>query len=486
MTSEDAANSEDIVILDEIKRAKLREVRKSTGIGCKAPHVSINFRPLRKNIQPKAVGGRNRYRKKEVECYDVEDSDSDSDDIQVLEMDNQLSFVDMSLDEGAEDGFCDTCGLYIENMTDMENHQENFHGIVMCRWCQERMAGEDIKFHIKSRCTKFSKLLGSHCSVHNRIETDVDIKKEEFKDCRPLVCSVCDQRYDIKSLQEYDKASQGYTCPGCLHGRIKAPPPAEVQQACPEEQNNAQNNPLFLSDDHHKENISEVPEIMNVFSLSEPCSILNVNSTPAEDISVQENSNVTEDSKLMNEEGTKSEGLDKENEFQTNKDANLAKDQEHIEDEIAVLSVNQDSDDQNLSLRRVARKSTRPPTNPQRQDATIEEMLLLDESCNGQDFQAEKSNTPNKDVDSLDQVESLNHTPKRKQSLDSSGSLRKIARKSTKPPANPQRTFLESSLDGTEVREVLDNKMEVENSPQKILRDDSEPEVVELDEIIIS
>ena len=113
-------------------------------------------------------------------------------------------------------------------------------------------------------------------------------------------------------------------------------------------------------------------------------------------------------------------------------------------------------------------------------------MLLLDDSCNGQDIQAEKSNTPNKDVDSLDQVEYLNHTPKRKQSLDSSGSFRKIARKSTKPPANPQRTFSESFLDGTEVREVLDDKMEVESSPQKILRDDSEPEVVELDEIIIS
>jgi len=71
--------------------------------------------------------------------------------------------------------------------------------------------------------------------------------------------------------------------------------------------------------------------------------------------------------------------------------------------------------DKSASVRRTARKSTKPPRNPQR-TPDLEEMLLVE--------------SPVKDVE---------ESPKRKH--ESSETPRRVARKSTRPPANPQRTL---------------------------------------------
>eukprot|EP00092_Neocalanus_flemingeri_P015880 GFUD01017197.1.p1 GENE.GFUD01017197.1~~GFUD01017197.1.p1 ORF type:complete len:696 (+),score=188.04 GFUD01017197.1:42-2129(+) len=198
-------------------KKKWRTVRKSTGVGGKAPHNAIPFKPLRKNLPVKPNSPR-KTRKANPEYFDVEDDDSD-DEIQVIEND-PLYDVEV-LSDGQSEGFCDMCGLYLENMKDMENHQETIHKLVTCKWCQNRMDTTDIRNHIGAKlCSKFTKLLGSHCSVHNEIETDDQLKLEDFKNCRPLLCDACSQRYDIKSLREFDAKSKSFVCPGCLHGRI--------------------------------------------------------------------------------------------------------------------------------------------------------------------------------------------------------------------------------------------------------------------------
>jgi len=71
--------------------------------------------------------------------------------------------------------------------------------------------------------------------------------------------------------------------------------------------------------------------------------------------------------------------------------------------------------DRSISVRRTARKSTKPPRNPQR-TSDLEEMLLVE--------------SPVKDVA---------ESPKRKH--ESSETPRRVARKSTRPPANPQRAL---------------------------------------------
>jgi len=84
--------------------------------------------------------------------------------------------------------------------------------------------------HIGAKlCPNFTKLLGSHCSVHNEIETDEQLELESFKNCRPLRCDACSQRYDSKSLRDFDEKSKTFICPGCLHGRIDASEDAVVQ-----------------------------------------------------------------------------------------------------------------------------------------------------------------------------------------------------------------------------------------------------------------
>jgi len=200
-------------------KKKWRTVRKSTGVGGKAPHSAIPFKPLRKSLPVKPISPR-KTRNANPEYFDVEDDDSD-DEIQVIEYD-PLDGVEV-LGEGPSEGFCDMCGLYLENSKDMENHHETRHKLVTCKWCQNRLATTEIKNHIGAKlCSKFTKLLGSHCSIHNEIETDDQLEMEGFKKCRPLACDACAQRYDVKSLRDFDEKSKSYICPGCLHGRIDA------------------------------------------------------------------------------------------------------------------------------------------------------------------------------------------------------------------------------------------------------------------------
>ena len=138
-------------------KKKWRTVRKSTGVGGKAPHSAIPFKPLRKSLPVKPISPR-KTRNLNPEYFDVEDDDSD-DEIQVIEYD-PLDGVEI-LSEGPSEGFCDMCGLYLENSKDMENHHETRHKLVTCKWCQNRLATTEIKNHIGAKlCSKFTKLLG--------------------------------------------------------------------------------------------------------------------------------------------------------------------------------------------------------------------------------------------------------------------------------------------------------------------------------------
>ena len=88
------------------------------------------------------------------------------------------------------DNFSDICGLYIETSKEMEKHYDSSHELVTCKLCKTIIAS-----------------LGSHCSVHDEIETDDKLKLEEFKDCRLLLCNVCTLWFDVSNLKEYEEAS---------------------------------------------------------------------------------------------------------------------------------------------------------------------------------------------------------------------------------------------------------------------------------------
>merc|ERR1719342_1940026 len=89
-------------------KKKFRTVRKSTGVGGKAPHNLIAFKPLRKSAPVKPVSSK-KVVPVEPEYFDVDDDDSD-DDVQVIE-DDPLNSLESSTDG---DNFCDICGLYLE------------------------------------------------------------------------------------------------------------------------------------------------------------------------------------------------------------------------------------------------------------------------------------------------------------------------------------------------------------------------------------
>merc|ERR1712098_139890 len=84
-----------------------------------------------------------------------------------------------------------------------------------------RLGISEIKNHIGSNiCKIFKKVVGSHGSIHDQIETDAQLEMEDFQNCRPLRCNTCSQRYDSKSLKDLDEKTKAYICPGCLHGKI--------------------------------------------------------------------------------------------------------------------------------------------------------------------------------------------------------------------------------------------------------------------------
>ena len=223
----------------DIEIFKKKNLRKVSNSGGKAPHVAVTFKPLRKTAiaineefsRVTRSSKRGRKRGKNIECYDIDDdsedeNDSDDDDIQVLDNDDTFDENDTSLEEitmsgeVATDGFCDLCGLYLESISDIEKHHEQVHKIAMCKWCNARVTLSKIKSHIKTKCTKFVKILGSHCNIHNQMETDEHLQMEEFKNCRPWSCDACGQRYDQKSLIERAEAPDSFICPGCLHGVV--------------------------------------------------------------------------------------------------------------------------------------------------------------------------------------------------------------------------------------------------------------------------
>jgi len=200
-------------------KKKWRTVRKSTGVGGKAPHAMIPFKPLRKTV---AVQPPSPKKSKSVnpEYFDVEDDEDSDNEIQVIEND-PLDDIEVVSDG---EMFCDMCGLFLETAKDMENHHESAHQLVTCKWCQIRLGISEIKNHIGSKlCPTFTKVSGSHCSVHAQMETDSHLEMEDFKNCRPLRCDACGQRYDGKSLKDFKEEVKNYICPGCLHGRIVLP-----------------------------------------------------------------------------------------------------------------------------------------------------------------------------------------------------------------------------------------------------------------------
>jgi len=222
-----------------------KNVRKVASGGGKAPHVAVSFKPVRKpqvvepeinNDRRKSLRSRGRPKEKSsknIECFEIGDSESDNsdasdeDEIQVL--DDTVDGIDPDLEEISilggvtnTDGFCELCGLYLDTITDIEQHHVEVHKIVLCKWCNKKVTLSKIRSHIGSSCPKFDKILGSHCSIHNKMETDEMLSQEEFKNCRPWSCDACGQRYDKKSLMEPAEIPDSFVCPGCLHGRVKS------------------------------------------------------------------------------------------------------------------------------------------------------------------------------------------------------------------------------------------------------------------------
>merc|ERR1711970_76124 len=207
-------------------KKKWRTVRKSTGVGGKAPHATIPFKPLRKTVAVKPPSPK-KSKSVNPEYFDVEDDEDSDNEIQVIEND-PLDDIEVVSDG---EMFCDMCGLFLETAKDMENHHESAHQLVTCKWCQIRLGISEIKNHIGSKlCPTFTKVSGSHCSVHAQMETDSHLEMEDFRNCRPLRCDACSQRYDGKSLKDFKEEDKNYICPGCLHGRILLPD-SEVAKA---------------------------------------------------------------------------------------------------------------------------------------------------------------------------------------------------------------------------------------------------------------
>ena len=116
----------------ETKRRKRRTLRKSTGVGGKAPHLAIAFKPVRKSLP---LQQERRGRSKVVpEYFEVEDDEEekvedDDDDIQVIENDplNEVEVVE------EQEGYCDVCGEHMEDGVKMVSHLQTLHNLVTCR-----------------------------------------------------------------------------------------------------------------------------------------------------------------------------------------------------------------------------------------------------------------------------------------------------------------------------------------------------------------
>ena len=313
-----------VSVLDSaVKKVKI--VRKSTGLGGKSPRIPIPSRPLRRQLSRNTTTGRNRKR---IECFDIdddddedesnkaEDSDSDSDeDIKVLEEEDPLE--DESIGEELTGGFCDLCGLHLPSQSEIEKHLYEVHKSSSCKWCDVRLPASEIKLHLQTSCSKFVKLRGTHCSLHKRIEREEDLQKEEYKNCRPLSCDTCLQRFERSSLHQKEEPGHLFLCPGCLHGRVD--PTKEV------------------TDNHPEHSTDLVTEILS--------DLLSCILTRHPESSPSSSSNIP----LIICEADKDIIPDKITDTETNSRGN----------EPALGRVSQEA-------RRVARKTTRPPIFPQR------------------------------------------------------------------------------------------------------------------------
>ena len=85
LEKQEGEEEEEIVEVGRVR--KRRTVRRSTGVGGKAPHLAINFRQVRKSLP--VAGSNKQVKVKEVpEYFDVEDEEEeeeeeDADDVQV-------------------------------------------------------------------------------------------------------------------------------------------------------------------------------------------------------------------------------------------------------------------------------------------------------------------------------------------------------------------------------------------------------------------
>merc|ERR1719209_842488 len=124
---------DDIVEVGRVRRR--RTVRRSTGVGGKAPHLAINFRQVRKSLP---VASKADKVKEVPEYFDVEDEDEADeegvDDVQVSE--DPFASVEITALESQEkqeenntDDFCDVCGQSLPT-EQMEGHREKVHGLV--------------------------------------------------------------------------------------------------------------------------------------------------------------------------------------------------------------------------------------------------------------------------------------------------------------------------------------------------------------------
>ena len=115
-------------------------------------------------------------------------------------------------------------------------------------------------------------------------------------------------------------------------------------------------------------------------------------------------------------------------------------------------------------VRRVAKKSTRPPQKPQRSHSLGEDELLLLESRTETRCESEQ-------------------TSKRKsEQCDLHQSHRKVARKSTRPPANPQKQMESEVVDIEDDEEI----MEIPRTLSTSLLLESPSHQEELEEIVLS
>ena len=209
--------------VEESSSSVIRRVRRSTGVGGKTPRLAINFKQVflffsifNVSINFKQVRRRKVRAKVLQECFDVEDDDEEED----------VTIVDGGAEKEEESGYCDACGQHFESKDDMEEHLKAEHGLLTCRWCSSKVKLVTIGNHLTNLCTSFTPLLGSHCSIHNQIETEAMASEAKYRGCRQFSCTQCHQRFDPvglkKSLQQQEQ--HGFSCPGCLHGNVVALP----------------------------------------------------------------------------------------------------------------------------------------------------------------------------------------------------------------------------------------------------------------------